>query len=167
MKCIYVRHAKTEFSLNNKFAGRLDIPIVGINDKLLFESFAIIDELKPSILLHSPMLRAIQTTEYFKRRFDFSEVISEPLLIERDFGILEGEIKSSENRSRLDREASVESLFDFDCRVKSFLSKYRDIQSTVLVVGHSAFYRQLAKLYSINNKVSLDCCEANYFNIQK
>lgn len=167
MRCIYVRHGITQFSIDNKFAGRLDIPIVDIDtSNLLKNAFTLVEKYKPTILIHSPLIRTFQTAQYFIELFDFENIIIEPLLIERDFGEFEGKIKSIENRANLSFGANVEHLNTFDKRISDFLSKYKNTSTNILIVGHSAFYRQLSLKLNIQNKTELNCCEAHYFEIK-
>ncbi|MBM4958414.1 histidine phosphatase family protein [Vibrio parahaemolyticus] len=165
MQCIYVRHGRTKFSIENRFAGRRDIPIVGIDDKKLTEAFSLTSEHNPLTLLHSPLKRAVQTAQYFIDNFSFEEIISEPLLIERDFGVFEGKVKSEENRRKLEFGIGVESLEQLDSRVNKFLIKYQHRSDNILIVGHSAFYRRLSRTLGIQNKLELSCCEANCFEV--
>ncbi len=44
MQCIYVRHGKTEYSLKNLFAGRKDIPIIGIDEALMNEAITLVKD---------------------------------------------------------------------------------------------------------------------------
>ncbi|EGQ7944673.1 histidine phosphatase family protein, partial [Vibrio cholerae] len=106
MQCVYVRHGKTEYSLKNLFAGRKDIPIIGIDEALMADAITLVKSSKPDLLLHSPLLRAVQTAEFFSKEFSFKKVISEPLLIERDFGCYEGLEKTKLNRKYLELEES-------------------------------------------------------------
>jgi broad specificity phosphatase PhoE len=158
MQCVYVRHGKTEYSLKNLFAGRRDIPIIGIDEALLNEAIALVKSSKPDLLLHSPLLRAVQTSEFFSKEFRFIKVISEPLLIERDFGCYEGLEKTKSNRESLACEESVEKIEHLEARVISFIDKYKG--QNILVVGHSAFYRALIKFSESPAKIKLNCCES-------
>ncbi|EGQ9057458.1 histidine phosphatase family protein [Vibrio parahaemolyticus] len=158
MQCIYVRHGKTEYSLKNLFAGRKDIPIIGIDEALINEAISLVKSSKPEILLHSPLLRAVQTSEFFSKEFSFKKVISEPLLIERDFGCYEGLEKTKLNRESLEFEESVEKIENLEARAMSFIEKYKG--QNILVVGHSAFYRSLIKFSGSTEKRKLNCCES-------
>ncbi|HGE6030004.1 TPA: histidine phosphatase family protein [Vibrio cholerae] len=158
MQCVYVRHGKTEYSLKNLFAGRKDIPIIGIDEALMADAITLVKSLKPDLLLHSPLLRAVQTAEFFSKEFSFKKVISEPLLIERDFGCYEGLEKTKLNRKSLELEESVEKIEDLETRAISFIEKYKD--QNILVVGHSAFYKALIKFSECPTKSQLNCCES-------
>ncbi|MGD1396098.1 histidine phosphatase family protein [Vibrio harveyi] len=158
MQCVYVRHGKTEYSLKNLFAGRRDIPIVGIDEALIAEAITLVKSSKPDLLLHSPLLRAVQTSEFFSKEFSFKKVISEPLLIERNYGCYEGLEKTNSNRKSLEFEKSVENIEDLEARAISFIDKYKG--QNVLVVGHSAFYRALIKFSKYPKKSKLNCCES-------
>lgn len=158
MQCVYVRHGKTEYSLKNLFAGRRDIPIIGFDEALMSEAITLAKSSKPDLLLHSPLLRAVQTSEFFSKEFSFKMVISEPLLIERDYGCYEGLEKTKLNRKSLELEESVEKIENLEARVISFIDKYKG--QNILVVGHSAFYRALIKFSESPKKSKLNCCES-------
>jgi broad specificity phosphatase PhoE len=166
MLCVYVRHGITSFSLENRFAGRLDLPILSVDEEQMGETYKLIELVKPTILVHSPLLRAIQTAQYFKKKYTFNKIIEEPLLIERSFGALEGQLKSKENRIRLELEPTAETLKDFDKRVNDFCSKYTNLHQVILVVGHSAFYRQLLKNNLLEHKKNLECCESRLMTFE-
>lgn len=162
---IYVRHALTNYSIENLFAGRKDIPIIDIDLSMINDSFDLVTRLKPTILVHSPLIRAKQTADLFIDKFKFSQIYSESLLIERDFGNLEGKKKTSKNREILEFNSSVESNIVFENRVKNFIDKYKNKDDVILIVGHSAFYRKLALLHSIEIKKTLNCCESIEFKL--
>ncbi len=86
------------------------------------------------------------------------KVISEPLLIERDFGCYEGLEKTKSNRDSLEFDESVEMIEKLEARVISFIKKYKG--KKILVVGHSAFYRMLIKFSDSPEKIKLNCCES-------
>lgn len=159
MQFIYIRHGITQYSIENRFAGRRDIPLVGVNNDYLTRSFDLVKKYKPKLILHSPLLRAVQTANHFIA--EFNNIICEPLLIERDFGLFEGKVKTTNNRTMLEKQnASVESLAKVEDRAICFLHKYSHIENTFLVVGHSAFYRSLSKVLSLPSALKLECCEA-------
>ncbi|MGD8118860.1 histidine phosphatase family protein [Vibrio sp. TRT 29B02] len=163
MKCIYVRHGLTSYSRKNLFAGRKNISVVDIDEQLINEAINLVDMLKPKILVHSPLLRAVQTSQCFLDKFSFDDVVNEPLLLERDFGDYEGKEKTADNRKAMESDASVESLVDFELRVANFIDKYRG--KKILIVGHSAFYRSLVKRCTSAKKSKLKCCEPTYIEV--
>ncbi len=164
MHCIYVRHGITQYSIENRFAGRCDIPIIGVDEHHLSDAFTLVKRFNPTILIHSPLFRAIQTAAYFESQFSFEKIICEPLLIERDFGKLEGMVKTEQNRQLLEQEPTAESLDTFVARVKELLTKYEGSSHNLLVVGHSAFFRHLSLLKSLKQN-HLACCEAYQFTL--
>ena len=157
---IYVRHALTEYSIKNIFAGRKDIPIIDIDLLRMSNSFDLVTRLKPKILIHSPLIRAKQTADLFMDKFDFHSVFSEPLLIERDFGNLEGKEKTKKNRQELEFNTTVEPIIVFQNRINTFIEKYKYKDKGLLIIGHSAFYRNLISIHQIKSKKYLQCCES-------
>lgn len=163
---IYIRHGVTLYSQQNKFAGRRDIPVVEFDMQMFNDSLKLIESHKPNILIHSPLLRAKQTSQLYTERFIFDEVVSEPLLLERDFGVFEGQLKTPENRKAMEDHPSVEGDITFTERVVSFLDKYGALDINVLVVGHSAFFRKLSELAN-TDKRKLSCCESSCFDFKR
>ena len=163
MQCIYIRHGSTSYSLDNLFAGRKNLPVIFFDEIKLDEAFVRLENLKPDFLVHSPLLRTVQTAELFYKKYNFKNIICEPLLIERDFGVFEGLKKTPENRLSLEAEISVESIEMIESRVKDFTEKYKG--KKLLVVGHSAFYKFLIKFCTNFDKEELSCCESANISI--
>lgn len=154
------------YSQQNKFAGRKDIPVVEFDMPMFHDSLKLIESHKPKILIHSPLLRAKQTSQLYTELFVFDEVVSEPLLLERDFGTFEGKLKTHANKIAMEHDPSVECDTTFTKRVVSFLDKYGALDTNVLVIGHSAFFRKLSELAS-TDKRKLSCCESSCFDLKK
>ncbi|OOE54253.1 histidine phosphatase family protein [Salinivibrio kushneri] len=164
MKALYVRHGLTQYSIDNKFAGCRDIPIVGLNEEEMKKTRELIDKCRPEIILSSPLIRAIQTKDEIMKSFNFDLSIVEPLLKERNFGCFEGELKTELNRDLLEKDKSVEDLTNLDIRVNKFIKKYYGM--SILVLGHSAFYRRFIIHSQSIVKESLSCCESQYVEIE-
>ena len=94
-----VRHGETNFNLQNRFVGISDDPLntkgieqAKISAKFLQE-WTHLKDITIQTILSSPLKRCYQTAEEFGRQFGL-QIVTEPLLIERNYGIFEGQIQS-------------------------------------------------------------------------
>jgi broad specificity phosphatase PhoE len=168
MDFLYIRHEKTDFSINKLFAGRRDIPLAKLSaeDVNVFLQ-RVRHHPRPMRIYHSPLLRAVQTKDILVHNLELSfiDTQSNELLIERDFGIFEGQIKNKNNRLELDRCLSVEPFEYVKIRAKRFI-EYTMGDDFFWLIGHSSFYRAL-RCVTGQEKLPLDigCGESIYFNL--
>jgi len=90
---ILVRHGETEDNVHNVLMGHNDSPLT-ISGKKMTEKVA--KDLKKERInccYCSPLGRAVKTTEIILKDLDYLKLNVEPLLIERDFGVLNGKYK--------------------------------------------------------------------------
>ncbi len=151
MNLLLMRHGQTEWNQAMRTQGRTDIPL---DETGRMQAMLAAERLKGARLdavYTSPLLRARQTAEAIAIPHGLS-VIPHPLLVERDFGIWEGEEFSAlankyPDGIRLWREDPVaytpekaETLADVLARATAFLEELRaqhGEEETVLVVSHS------------------------------
>jgi broad specificity phosphatase PhoE len=164
MNCIYIRHGITRYTIENRFSGQKDISIIYLDPYKLSRADKLIEYYKPTILMHSPLIRAKKTAEYFLSKHSFSHVIEEPLLIERCFGNMEGEKKSKKNRELLEADKTAESMNDFDLRVKEFYRVCSSKNENIIIVGHSSFYKRFILNFGIQQD-EISCSEAKVLTI--
>ncbi len=160
MKYIYLRHGLTSFSVANKFMGHADLPLQSQDPLNFKDAIQLINSYPIDAVLCSPLLRAKQTFHIIQPHINLNKYTENQLLIERDFGSLEGKEKNKTNRNLLDEETSVESIDLFRSRISSFFESDKQDVDCCLIIGHSAFYREATKLFNLNNKESINCCEA-------
>jgi len=91
MKITLIKHGKTDYNSEGKRQGRIDLPLNEVGRK---EVLALKRKLGKdlSIVISSPLKRAVETAQIL---FPRAKIIKNDLLIEYDFGELEG-VKFSE-----------------------------------------------------------------------
>lgn len=153
MKIYMLRHGETDWNIEGRLQGRMDIPM---NESGKEQIKAIGQFLKDSgfcvgRIISSPLLRAKQTTEIISKAIDFKGNISfDELLLERSFGKLEGVLWSSEIDLN-DTEYGIESVELLCQRGQEVLLKYGD-EKDVLVVAHGAIIKAIVAALT-NGKV--------------
>ena len=151
MNLLLMRHGQTEWNQAMRTQGRTDIPLDETGRAQAVLAAERLKNLHLSAVYTSPLLRARQTAEAVGIQHGLN-VIPHPLLVERDFGIWEGEEFSALTNKypdgiRLWREDPVaytpenaESLTDVLARCTTFLkelcARHGD-EEKVLVVSHS------------------------------
>jgi len=137
-----VRHGQTDAN-NHCYAGREDVPL---NDEGCKQAIALVSEFRDKTInriLCSPLVRAVQTAQPLA---DSKNVILQlnPLLVELDFGILQGQ-KKADHRLVVRREhlylpiEDGESLSDLWQRVghvSKEIKAFLNTKENVVVVGH-------------------------------
>ena len=86
MKITLIKHGKTDFNLEGRRQGRKDLPL---NDPGKEEVFKLKKRIGKDfkVILSSPLLRALETAKIL---FPDKKILTNDLLIEYDFGELEG-----------------------------------------------------------------------------
>ncbi|HWR24246.1 MAG TPA: histidine phosphatase family protein [Feifaniaceae bacterium] len=151
MNLLLMRHGQTEWNHTMRTQGRTDIPLDETGRAQAALAAERLKDARLDAVYASPLLRARQTAEAVAGPHGLP-VIEHPLLVERDFGIWEGEEFSAlankyPDALRLWREDPVactpenaESLTDVLHRCTAFLEELRarhGEEETVLVVSHS------------------------------
>lgn len=147
MEIYLTRHGETEWNRKEILCGRADIPL---NENGICQARMLAEKVRKiniDLILTSPLQRTIQTAEIVSQ-YTGIPMIREPLLIEQDFGILEG-------RSMRDEEC-LEHRKNFFCPfpkgesvvmvahramlLMEMLKENRDGQKRLLI-SHGAFCR--------------------------
>lgn len=148
MKHLYfVRHGLSVMNLNVVFSGRTDTPLApeGVEQcRIAGEQLrtAGID-----CIVSSPIARALSSAEIIAEVIGFNpaNIIQNELLIERDFGPLEGTPYTT--NINLDAIDGVEKSSDLLARVKQAYIFLQGLEAnTILVVSHGAVGRALRSL---------------------
>lgn len=144
MKIFLVRHGQTDWNIENRLQGCVDIPLNrnGIKQaQILAEN---IKELKIDRIISSPLSRALDTAKIINKKMQVPLDTSKGLL-ERSFGILEG-IKGTDydqklywNYDKNYRYKNVEPIQGFLNRIYEYLDKLieENPDSNVLIVTHN------------------------------
>ncbi len=152
-----VRHGETDENRKGIFAGRLDAKLnqTGIEQA---ENFAITQDLSSfDLIITSPLSRAKDTAEIISKKTGI-ELIEDELLVERDFGILQGktwdqicaeypEITKDISEKYQEEIRGGESVKEVEARVDKFLEKVKKENSgrKILIVTHTGILRILRR----------------------
>jgi len=135
-----VRHGQTDWNLEGRYAGRIDIPL---NNKGIEQAKIIREELKNikfDKVFSSPLIRAYKTAQIICD----NEIIKDDRIIERSNGELEGKLKT-EITTEIDfndpneRNYNIESIIDFRKRIKNFFDEITTNYEgkNILIVTHA------------------------------
>lgn len=144
MKIYFVRHGQTDWNIQNRLQGSVDIPLnpTGIN-----QAHILADKLHSThfdLIISSPLSRALHTANIINENRDIP-LMTETSLLERSFGCLEG-IKGNEYNKNLFWDYTknyqykdVEPIQNFFNRIYKYLDflikTYPD--KSVLLVSHN------------------------------
>lgn len=90
IKIILARHAETQGNKDGILLGHNDSPLTVLGKKQALEIAKQLEKEKIDLLYSSPLGRALQTAKIIANYLDNLKINMEPLLTERDFGILTG-----------------------------------------------------------------------------
>jgi len=93
-KFILVRHAETQGNLNGILLGHQDSSLTALGQKQALQTAQELKKEKIDVVFSSPLGRALETAQIIVKNLSNLKVNVEPLLIERDFGVLTGKHKS-------------------------------------------------------------------------
>ena len=161
-----VRHGETQLNVEDRYGGKLDVPLTDKGIKQAEELVLRLEEYTFTKVLCSPLIRAKQTAEIIvSHRMVPLQILSD--LSERSFGVYEGLTKQeismkypelfAINCTHLLNQAPYngESLLEFENRIKKVLTlivtSYTD--ENILVVTHGFVAMMINKIV---NNVSFD-----------
>ncbi len=165
MKIHVIRHGETDFNEQRRIQGHAPAVLSkkGIQQAVEIAETLVIE--KPSIILTSEMIRAVQTAKIISQKHNL-EVVPVPELDARDFGDLTGvsypELKAQNpelfNKLKINRDEFVppngESTIQIETRVKKFIQtihNYKQTYASIIVVTHREIIPVLLK--SINSGI--------------
>lgn len=92
MKILIARHGQDQDNFNNILNGHRNMPLtaLGKEQAKVAANKLLDDNIGVDVILSSPLKRAFGTAEIISKTINGPKPIIEPLLIERDFGILTG-----------------------------------------------------------------------------
>ena len=151
---IYIaRHGRTEWNTLGRRQGRLDSPLTAEGTEQAHRLARLARDRGVRHVYCSPLNRAVQTAMIVARELHISpEVVDN--LIEMDFGALQGELVSAEDRfpafvegRRVDRLHTSypggESYFGLSLRTQPEIDRIAASSQTSLVVGHGSVNRMM------------------------
>ena len=148
---IYVlRHGQTDYNVQGKFQGQVDVPINETGKKQAKQIAKELENITFDVIFSSPLQRAIQTAKIVTN----SDVIIDNRLIERSFGKLEGKYSINNYEERLE-EFQIESIEHLNKRVYEFINeiieKYKHCNN-ILLTTHACVAEIINNYFNhINN----------------
>lgn len=151
MKIYFLRHGETDYNLNGKIQGMIDIPLNETGISQAKEAYNRLKDIDFDAVYISGITRTRQTAEYALGRSS-EDFIVEPRVLERNYAELEGEEYSvlfdgtyDYHRSYTDLEYTdfgVETLASMVERVESFIAELKTKPyENVLIVSHGGLGR--------------------------
>ena len=165
-----IRHGETAANILGKTSGIKDIDLTekGIKQAehaaLLFEAL----DLKDVIIFSSPLKRALKTAEIINQ--GKHELIVLDQLIERDFGLWEGEewvVILSKLESGLHPPKGETTLHHIERSLSAFtyiLNASASMGTTPLIVSHGGSFYTFGRFYNQTKILSVGNCELYYFH---
>lgn len=143
MKIFLVRHGQTNWNIENRLQGCVDIPLNSTGIKQAHILANNIEDLNYDLIISSPLGRALETAKIINKKS--APLITDPSLKERNFGFLEGVFGTDYDKNlywdynKNYKNKDVEPIQEFFDRVHSFLKnlcqKYPD--KNILIVTHN------------------------------
>jgi len=159
MTILVARHGQTEWNALGKILGTTNIPLttVGREQARALGVKAALE--KPDLIISSPMLRAMETSQLVAEACAGVEIVPDPRLAEINYGIYEGEHRSNEgfwaNKSQFAfRFPQGESMLEVAYRVYDLLHEIRETHADkkVLLVCHGGICRMIRTFFvDMNN----------------
>lgn len=146
MNIYLVRHGETDWNREGRLQGHTDIPL-NENGRMQMKQVAtkmVNLDIKPDLILASPLTRAYESAEIIAEQLAYGKenILLEPLLIERYFGVGEGKILAERvEKYPGDNYPQMESYEDLIRRAESVFEKIVNLfwdKQNVLLVAHGA-----------------------------
>lgn len=147
---IYVlRHGQTDYNIEGKFQGQIDIKMNENGEKQTDNVAIELNKIHFDIIFCSPLSRTIGTAKKIKNE----NIKIDKRIIERSFGTLEGKYGIPDFEENIEKY-SIESIEKVKLRVNSFLNEileeYKN-QENILIVTHEGI-AQVINLYFNKDK---------------
>lgn len=149
-KYYFIRHGESQANADEIFAGIVDSPLTEKGRASARDEAGRLaqEKQKYDLIVSSPLCRALETATVLADAVGYAttDIVVEPLLIERSFGTLAGKPWSSvENEaSDLFVASGGESIKALSERVAKALDRIRELSTgkeVVLIVGHGSWYQ--------------------------
>lgn len=139
------RHGQTDWNIDLRLQGTADIPMNRTGIDQVKRAAELIAEQSWDVILSSPLGRAQHSADIIANRLGVTEIATEPLLLERAFGIGEGmDYKTwQEQFAHLDDIPGAESADQIKARSRQLLGLIESSypETKVLAVSHGALIR--------------------------
>ena len=149
MRMYVTRHGQTDWNIEKRLQGRSDIPLNETGRAQARECGAALQHAGIELIITSPLSRAAETGEIIRRFAGDVPLIHDELLLERDFGTMNGEVADERDAEKWPPEVGAESKESLNRRLWTAMENYRRAypDKTILVVTHGA------ALHSLLNQV--------------
>lgn len=155
MKNLYfVRHGLSQANVDRLWSGHYDTLLVdeGRVQAAKAGEKLVSDGIEVDLIISSPLIRTQETARIIAETINYpvERILTEKLLIERTFGVLEGK-KSDEFFRKyaytdLDTIEGAETIQDLQSRALELLNALRERnENTILLVSHGSFGRALRR----------------------
>lgn len=160
----FIRHGQTDWNKESRIMGHTDIPLNEVGLKQAHGALQHIAHLEVSMIISSPLTRALQTAEIIASALNTPiEVIDE--LKEAYAGNLEGRIKDAEGlwleawmRGTIE---GAESWDEFVLRISRGLNTAlanRVDEKPILIVAHGGVWRAMREILQFEAEDISNCC---------
>lgn len=142
---IYVlRHGQTDYNIEGKFQGQIDIKMNQNGEQQTDKTAAELSKIHFDVIFCSPLSRTKDTAKKIKNQ----NIKIEERIIERSFGSLEGKYGIPDFEENIEKY-NIESIEKLTFRVNNFLDelleKYKNLEN-ILIVTHEGI-AQVINLY--------------------
>jgi uncharacterized phosphatase len=156
----HLRHGLSVLNEEGRWAGSIDTPLAKKGKKQAKEAAKLVRKYNIDCIVSSPLSRALETAQIIAKQIDYplDKIITNPLLVERHFGDLEGQ--GWRPNFDISDVAGIETREEILQRAKAALKWLHTLEvENILVVSHGSFGRALRSLllpeYPFNNKGKL------------
>lgn len=144
MKIYLLRHGETDWNIEGRLQGRMDIPMNERGKEQIASIGLYLNENRFCVnqIISSPLLRARETAGIVSESIGYvGNILYDELLLERGFGKLEGELWSPQIDLN-DPKHGIESVEVLCQRARKVLLKYVD-EKDILVIAHGAIIKAI------------------------
>lgn len=146
MEIYLLRHGETDWNKEGRLQGRMDVPMNENGRKQISDSAVILTRIlsELEVVISSPLVRAYESAEIVAEQLSYEKdnIILEPMILERSFGMGEGLIYTELTEKFPDgnypESESVETLIERAGEAfEKIVTSYQDKQQ-ILIVAHGA-----------------------------
>ena len=152
MRIYVLRHGQTDYNIEGKFQGQVDIKMNENGEKQTDKIAVELNKIQFDAVFCSPLSRTIDTA----KKINNIDIKIDKRIIERSFGSLEGKKGIQDYEDNLEKY-NIESIEELKQRVNNFLDeileKYKNKQN-ILIVTHEGI-AQVINLYFDKEKKNL------------
>lgn len=146
-KLYFIRHGLSELNVQGKFAGTTETPLTDEGRRQAKAAGQLARQHDIDLIVASPLSRALETAQIIAKEISYpaDKILTNKLLIERDFGELEGKPWAPD--LNLDGFSDIETDDTLTERAHLALKWLNSFQAdNILVVSHGAFGRALRSI---------------------